>query len=186
MNARSYIPPSPHRFVPTGALTRASGASGDPAPVGTGLVTIPQNEHVVDPRVREVQRQLLGVGITVGPQGADGRFSVNTANGLQAFARWYNGLPEGPMLDPRDLKRGPVVAVDRLLTPEKQVALRRFAARASDVLSSINYTSTVAVTPPAPMPWGTIALVGAAGAALLGGVAYAIRESSKTKKATAR
>jgi len=116
----------------------------------------------------------------VGPQGADGRFSVNTANGLQAFARWYNGLPEGPMLDPRDLKRGPVIAVDRLLTPEKQVALRRFAARASDVLTSINYSATV--TPPTPIPWGTVALVGTAGAALLGLVVYAVRESSKTPK----
>lgn len=156
--------------------------SGEVAP-DAELVTIPQNERIVDPRVREAQRQMLGVGITVGPQGADGRFSVNTANGLQSFARWYNTLPEGPMLDPRDLKRGPLLTVDRTLSPEKQIALRRFAARASDVLTSIQYETRTNVVPPAPIPWGTVALVSAATGALLLGAIYVARETSKSKKA---
>ena len=49
------------------------------------------------------QRILLGLGFTVGPQGADGRFAANTANGVQAFARWYDALPEGAPASPADL-----------------------------------------------------------------------------------
>lgn len=168
-------------FVPAYAMTRASGAVGDPATGDAALVTIPQNERIVDPRVREVQRQMLGVGITVGPQGADGRLSVNTANGLQSFARWYNTLPEGPMLDPRDLKRGPLLTVDRTLSPEKQIALRRFAARASDVLTSVQYETRNSVVPATPIPWGTVALVSAATGALLLGLVYVVNDSSKKK-----
>ena len=168
------------RYVPAPVLFRPTGAA---APVGT----IAQNERVVSPEVMRYQRILLGLGFTVGPQGADGRFAANTANGVQAFARWYNALPEGAPASAADLAnganltRGPVVTVDRQLTPEKQVALQRFAARASDQLSDLQVQRTTVVAPPSPIPWGTVALVSAASAAVLGAIVYAINDSSKKK-----
>ena len=140
--------------------------SGD-LPVYTNITI---SDHVAPtPRVREVQMQLLGTGFPVGAQGADGIPGTNTARSLEAFARWYNNLPERPMANPQDLSRGPRIAVDRLLTPEKQVALQRFAARASEQLSSLQQTIIERPAPPAPpvvtpTPWlaiagGTVALV---------------------------
>ena len=85
-------------------------------------------------------------------------------NGVQAFARWYNSLPQREMTGPMDLSRGPTITVDRALTPEKQTALRRFAARASDQLSSLQQTTIVQPAPPATpavkeFPW--LGLIGA-------------------------
>lgn len=174
----NYIPPAT-RFTgfmrPSGDLTPAyvNIAIGDRQP---------RSE-----RVREVQRQLLGIGFPVGAQGADGIPGTNTARSLEEFARWYNGLPERPMRGPDDLSRGPVVAVDRLLTPEKQVALQRFAARASDTLTSLQQTTFVVDAPPRPptppaFPW--LAAVGTAAGvtALVAFIAYADAHKKRTAK----
>lgn len=206
MIARLYMPPM-RRFVPSGAPSRDcvkpgphSGLAeninwlncvqGSPLyvpsgyPLGATIATPPVNEHAPSsPAIRYYQRILLGTGFSPGPQGADGILGANTANAIQAWARWYNDLPEGVQAVPGDLKRGPMVAVDRALTNEKQIAMQRFDARASDVLARIEHVATTAVVPPAPIPWGTVALVGTAGAALLGLVVYAVNESSKKKAA---
>lgn len=112
-------------------------------PLGRTVPTIAANPNRVSDAVRYYQRLLLGVGFSPGPQGADGRMGSNSANAVQAFARWYNGLPEGAMTSPQDLKRGPIVAVNRDLTAQKQTALQRFEARASDQLSSLQQTTII-------------------------------------------
>lgn len=151
-------------------------------PLGATIATPPVNEHAApSPAIRYYQRILLGTGFSPGPQGADGIYGANTANAVQAWSRWYNALPEGAQATPGDLKRGPLVAVDRALTTEKQIAMQRFDARASDVLARVDYQATTHVVPAAPVPWGTVALVSLASAALLGAVALAVRESSKKK-----
>ncbi len=158
------------------AFARPSGN----LPVYTNIAI---SDHVAPtPRVREVQMQLLGTGFPVGAQGADGIPGTNTARSLEAFARWYNGLPERPMAGPQDLSRGPRIAVDRLLTPEKQVALQRFAARASEQLSSLQQTIINHPAPP-PVPAGT-SMLAVAGVvtgvvALVAFVAYANSHSKR-------
>jgi len=174
MNSRSFIPPRAMVFArPSGDLTG----------------TIPMNEHAApSPQVREFQRLLLGTGFTTGAQGADGILGINTARSIEAFARWYNSLPERPMADPMDLSRGPIVAVDRALTPEKQTALRRFAARASDQLSSLQQTVVERPAPPAqPAPTSMLAVAGAVTGvvALVAFVAYANARSNKRRAAQA-
>jgi hypothetical protein len=91
------------------------------------------------------------------------------------------------MRGPDDLSRGPVIAVDRLLTPEKQVALQRFAARASDTLTSLQQTTFVVDAPPRPptppaFPW--LAAVGTAAGvtALVAFIAYADAHKKRTAK----
>ena len=78
--------------------------------------------------------------------------------------------------------RGPRIAVDRLLTPEKQVALQRFAARASEQLSSLQQTIINHPAPP-PVPAGT-SMLAVAGVvtgvvALVAFVAYANSHSKR-------
>ena len=166
----NYVPPRP-------LMVRPSGLVASP--------TIPMNPNVVSEPARRYQRILLGVGFSTGPQGADGRFGPNSANATQSFARWYNALPEGPMLNPQDLKRGAVVTVNRDLTAEKQIALDRFAARASDQLSSLQQIETTIVRPsvaPAPFPWKPALAIGG-GAAVLGLViGLAMKKKSSNRK----
>ena len=127
-------------------------------PAGQSVVLIQNERAPASEAVRYYQRLLLGTGFSPGPQGADGIYGDNTANALQAWARWYNALPEGPMATPLSLTRGPMVAVNRLLDRDKQLALQRFAARSSDVLARVDSTQTTVVAPPPPegTPWGTI------------------------------
>jgi hypothetical protein len=139
-------------------------------PSGAASDTIPLNERTVNEDARQVQRQLLGIGFSVGPQGADGRWWTNSANGTMAFARWYNALPEGApptvadLMAGRNLTRGAPVTVDRAMTGEKREALMRFAARASDQLTPLQQINTTITTPPpdAGTPWGTIVIGGVA------------------------
>lgn len=179
-------PPRRTGFVPAYALVRPSGDPGVPAPTVGGIIpTPPVDSHAApNPGIRYYQRILLGTGFSPGPQGADGIFGVNSANAVQAWSRWYNGLPEGRQVAPGDLKRGAMVAVSRELTAEKQTAMQRFASRASDVLANIQHDSFVTTTPAATIPWGTVALVSTATAATLALLVYAVRESSKKKAAT--
>jgi peptidoglycan hydrolase-like protein with peptidoglycan-binding domain len=170
MIPRLYAP-SPRRFVPSGAI-------GD-APVldNTLVPTITENAHATpSPIVRRYQRNLLGIGFAVGTKGADGIPGPETMRAVETFARAWNSDPSLKGSDPN-------LTVDRLLTPEKQRALQKFDATASDQLTSRVTTSVVSVTPPAPLPWGTIVLAGTAGAAVLGLIVYAINDSSKKKAA---
>lgn len=160
-------------------------------PLGQTVPTIAVNPNRVSDAVRYYQRLLLGVGFSPGPQGADGRMGSNSANAVQAFARWYNSLPEGEMTSPQDLKRGAIIAVDRSLTPEKQTALQRFEARASDQLSSLQQTTIVQPGPPvAPqvverrvevqaISWGKVAALGLGAVAI--GVVVGLSVQKKKK-----
>ena len=166
-------------------------------PLGRTVPTIAVNPNRVSDAVRYYQRLLLGVGFSPGPQGADGRMGSNSANAVQAFARWYNGLPEGAMTSPQDLKRGPIVAVNRDLTAEKQTALQRFEARASDQLSSLQQTTIVQPgLPVAPqviertvertveveaLSWGKVAALGLGAVAIGVVVGLAIQQNKKKK-----
>ena len=163
-------------------------------PSGDLTGTIPLDQRNVSERARRYQRILLGLGFNVGPQGADGRWWTNSANAVQAWSRWYNALPEGPAPSPADiesgtrLSRGPMVAVNRDLTAEKQAALDRFASRASDQLSDLQVRRTTIVAPPPP-PAGT-SMLAVAGAvtgvvALVAFVAYANVKSNKRRAAQA-
>lgn len=176
MSTRTFIPPR------TGLVyARPSGF-----PLGQTVATIPMNEHAApSDAVKFYQRLLLGTGFSTGPQGADGILGANTANSIQTFARWYNSLPERPMRDPMDLSRGPLITVDRALTPEKQTALQRFAARSSEQLSSLQQTIVehpITPTPPST-PWlaiagGTVAVV-----TLVAFVSYANRHANRRSPA---
>jgi peptidoglycan hydrolase-like protein with peptidoglycan-binding domain len=160
-------------------------------PLGQTVPTIAVNPNRVSDAVRYYQRLLLGVGFSPGPQGADGRMGSNSANAVQAFARWYNGLPEGAMTSPQDLKRGAIIAVDRDLTPEKQTALQRFEARASDQLSSLQQTTIVQPGVPVEpriverrvevqaISWGKVAALGLGAVAI--GVVVGLSVQKKKK-----
>lgn len=161
-------------------------------PLGQTVPTIAVNPNRVSDAVRYYQRLLLGVGFSPGPQGADGRMGTNTANAVQAFARWYNALPEGEMTSPMDLRRGAPIAVNRDLTPEKQTALQRFEARASDQLSSLQQTTIVQPGVPVEpriverrvevqaISWGKVAALG------LGAVALGVVVGLSVKKKKAK
>lgn len=174
----NYIPPRAMVFArPSGDLTG----------------TIPLDQRNVSERARRYQRILLGLGFNVGPQGADGRWWTNSANAVQAWARWYNALPEGPAPSPADIEngtrltRGPLVTVSRDMTTEKQVALDRFASRASDQLSDLQVRRTTVVAPPAPAQTSMLAIAGAVTGvvALVAFVAYANAKSNKRRAAQA-
>lgn len=162
-------------------------------PSGDLTGTIPLDQRNVSERARRYQRILLGLGFNVGPQGADGRWWTNSANAVQAWARWYNALPEGPAPSPADIEngvrltRGPLVTVNRDLTTEKQVALDRFASRASDQLSDLQVRRTTVVAPPAPAQTSMLAVAGAVTGvvALVAFVAYANAKSNKRRAAQA-
>lgn len=157
-------------------LYRASGY-----PLGATVATIPMNEHTPPSEaVKFYQRLLLGIGFSTGAQGADGILGENTANSLAAFARWYNQLPEGAppsaadMMNGVRLTRGPRVAEDRLLTPEKQTALQRFNARSSEQLTSLQVQRFESpLIRDTAFPWGSFIAAITAGTALIVVVAYA-------------
>lgn len=162
-------------------------------PSGDLTGTIPLDQRNVSERARRYQRILLGLGFNVGPQGADGRWWTNSANAVQAWSRWYNALPEGPAPSPADIEsgtrltRGPLVTVNRDLTTEKQVALDRFASRASDQLSDLQVRRTTIVAPTAPAQTSMLAVAGAVTGvvALVAFVAYANAKSNKRRAAQA-
>lgn len=169
--ALERLPVTQKTFIPRrSALVAPSGF-----PSGRTVPTIPLNERArPSEAIRYYQRIMLGTGFGTGEQASDGILGTNTANAVQSWARWYNGLPEGPMASSLDLKRGAVVTVDRALTPEKQLAMQRFEARASDVLAQITSTNTTVVTPPAPPPPAPVVNVAPAGFPWLGAAGLTI------------
>lgn len=56
-------------------------------------------KYVFDPKVQEVQKKLIALGVDVGPTGADGKLGPNTAGGIRAFEKMA-GLPETGKLSP--------------------------------------------------------------------------------------
>lgn len=56
-------------------------------------------KYTFDPKVQEVQKKLIALGVDVGPTGADGKLGPNTAGGIRAFEKMA-GLPETGKLSP--------------------------------------------------------------------------------------
>lgn len=76
--------------------------------------------------IRYYQRILLGLGIYVGPTGADGRWGQATSTAVGNFQRWFNTEP------PRG--RAENLAVNGNLDERTQAVLQTYGGRASNVL----------------------------------------------------
>lgn len=101
------------------------------------------------------QRIMQGLGLSVGPRGADGLWGPNTSNATRNFQTWYNAEPAA--------ERGPNLVVDGLLGPETQRALNRYQGRASDrVVAQVPVVVSparpaappMAGSTPVPATWG--------------------------------
>lgn len=179
-SALTYIPP----------IARPSGIV-NPAdrPAVVAFPAITSNTDVV----RYYQRILLGLGIYVGPTGADGRWGQATSTAVRNFQQWFNTEP------PRG--RAENLTVSGNLDERTQAVLQTYDSRASNVLvpqvpvsvDDVPVTSVYghgfldlqlapsigSATPPATSPWVVVGALAALTASLIAIARYADDRKAK-------